>query len=167
MRVGRITISSRGTSIKGIPISGTISREGIQMLRSPQGPWEIVLYQPLCPAIDLCGAGEAHLEDVDQPKLTVDMAGAGSITAAGRVSELNLRMSGAGNARLERLRANQAHVVATGAGNISVSAWDTVTARLSGVGDLNIAGEPQAREVRHFGVGQVHFTKAANGAVRA
>lgn len=161
IRVGSITISSRGTSINGIPISGTITREGIQMFQSPGGPWEIVLYQPECPSLDLTGAGDANLEDVAQPTLSIDMSGAGSVTAAGRLSELNLRMSGAGDARLERLRAHRVHVVATGAGNASVSAWDTVTARLSGVGDLTVAGDPPVREVRHFGIGNVHYAQSS------
>lgn len=159
IRVGSVTITGRSMTVGGTPVAGTITRKGIRMFDATEGPHEIVLYQPSCPSIHLAGAGDAILEDVAQPTLSIDLKGAGSLTGSGRLSELSLTMSGAGDADLSLLRAHRVHVVASGAGNVTVAAWDTVTGRLSGVGDLRVFGDPYVREVRHTGIGNVLFVQ--------
>jgi hypothetical protein len=64
-------------------------------------------------------------------------------------------VSGAGDVRLERLVAQEAEVEVSGAGSVHVHATDSLTASVSGVGDVVYSGRPEDVQEEVSGVGEV------------
>jgi hypothetical protein len=64
-------------------------------------------------------------------------------------------VSGAGDVRLDQLVAREAKVEVSGAGSVHVHATDSLTASVSGVGDVVYSGRPEDVQKDVSGVGDV------------
>lgn len=75
--------------------------------------------------------------------LKVDMSGVGSIDVAGKCSEQNLELSGAGSYKAPRLESEQTTVKLSGVGNATVWANVMLYATISGAGAVEYYGSPK------------------------
>jgi hypothetical protein len=112
--------------------------------------------QPLNPKLDLVatvsapdvtlvrcsGACEVEVTDVKNEKLTLELSGAGSISANGTTKNLVVDVSGAGRATAETLRASNVTARLSGAGEIKVGPADKLDATVSGAGAVTFDGNP-------------------------
>jgi hypothetical protein len=103
----------------------------------------------------LNGAGDFKVRDAAGDKLTLVMAGAGNLSAAGRVSTLNARIDGAGSLDLKHLAAVDADVSVNGAGSLSVCASGNLNATVNGVGSIDYSCNPQKAATSVHGVGSI------------
>jgi hypothetical protein len=103
----------------------------------------------------LNGAGDFKLREVTGDKLTLVMAGAGSLSAAGRVGTLNARIDGAGSLDLKQLASTDAEVSVNGAGSLSVCASGNLNATVNGVGSIDYSCNPQKAVTSVHGVGSI------------
>lgn len=110
---------------------------------------------PRMPDLAFEGAGMAELDGIDQPALTIDLSGAGSIEARGRVERLTVNSSGAGRLDLEELEARDATVSSSGVGMIDVSATGKVDASLSGAGRIALHRKPTQLTSNVSGMGVI------------
>jgi Putative auto-transporter adhesin, head GIN domain len=104
---------------------------------------------------ELSGAGDLTARGIRGERFRVEVSGAGSVEADGRVRSVEVVVSGAGDVRLERLVAEQAEVEVSGAGSVDVHASDSMTASVSGVGDVVYSGRPEDLKEDVSGVGEV------------
>jgi spore coat protein U-like protein len=83
------------------------------------------------------------------------MAGAGSLSATGRVDKLDARIDGAGSVELDKLAAVDAEVSVNGAGSLSVCASGNLNATVNGVGSITYSCNPQKTVTSLHGVGSI------------
>lgn len=145
---GSITIehNGRGATIiqDGIVVRG---REAIR----------IEIDAPCLALVDVSGAGDLVIEDLQQPVLELDVSGAGDARVTGRVEELRLHLSGAGDVDCGGLVCERVHGRISGAGDAEVFASKLADFRVSGVGEIVVFGAPEERRVQVFGLGKVRY----------
>lgn len=97
---------------------------------------------PRLTAARISGAGDMNIIDLAGDHLDLSISGAGTLQANGYVNDLSTSISGAGDADLGNLRAANANVRISGSGDACVCASESITARISGAGDLVCYGNP-------------------------
>jgi len=83
------------------------------------------------------------------------VSGAGNVTATGEVDLVEVEVTGAGDVVLSELVAGDASVEISGAGDVHVYASDSLSASVSGAGDIVYSGDPQQVEKDVSGVGEI------------
>ncbi len=86
--------------------------------------------------------------------MTVTLSGAGKLALAGKVTDLNLNIGGAGNLDAAHLQAQQATVDSSGVGRAVVNASERLSVTISGVGDVEYLGSPHIQK-KISGLGRV------------
>ena len=92
---------------------------------------------------------------IDGEAFRVEVSGAGGVEATGRADSVEIVVSGAGDVRLQKLTAQEASVEVSGAGSVHVAAAHSLTASVSGVGDVVYSGNPERVKKDVSGVGEV------------
>lgn len=87
--------------------------------------------------------------------LDLSVSGVGSLTAIGQVTNADVRVSGVGSANLKQLVAEHVVVRVSGTGDANVHATNSVDAKVSGIGDIVIHGNPQSVNKTTSGIGDV------------
>lgn len=105
----------------------------------------------------LHGSGELTLDAGNGDRVEAELMGSGAMSLAGAARKVRLQSSGSGRLDAQRLRAEEAEVRQTGSGNTSVTAHASVTAAVSGSGDIDVYGNPPERTISRTGSGDVHF----------
>ena len=116
-----------------------------------------LLVEVAAPAVDalaITGASDVRVDGLAADALDIRVTGAGDIAAGGRVGRLTLDISGAGDADLADLTADEARVELSGAGDADVHASERLDAEVSGAGDLAYRGDPRMNE-RVTGSGEI------------
>ncbi|MBC5764606.1 head GIN domain-containing protein [Ramlibacter albus] len=97
--------------------------------------------------VDISGAGEVKLAQVNAKQLRFNISGAGEgVLGGGAVDELQLHMSGKGKVTADKMKAVQGTVVISGVGNADVWVTDDLRVVVSGVGQVNYWGQPKIRQ---------------------
>jgi hypothetical protein len=104
--------------------------------------------------INASGAGDINLQ-LTANEVTAEASGAGDITLSGTANVLNARVSGAGDLKAFKLEAKKAIVKTSGAGDAKINVLESLTADVSGNGNIIYKGEPADRQVEINGFGSV------------
>lgn len=112
---------------------------------------------PCLASIDVSGACDIDVEDLEQEMLELDVSGAGDARVTGRVDELRLRLTGAGDVDCHGLVCQRVHGRISGAGDAEVFASKRADIRISGVGEVVVFGAPEERRVQVSGLGKVRY----------
>ncbi|HEY4368255.1 MAG TPA: head GIN domain-containing protein [Steroidobacteraceae bacterium] len=110
---------------------------------------------PRLSSLELQGGNEVRIAGYNGGNAKIEIQGAADIEATGRVDELSVSMSGAGNADLSKLIANNATVRVSGVGSIYVHPKDTLDATMNGVGAIFYTGKPREVNTRMNGLGTI------------
>ena len=73
----------------------------------------------------------------------MSVAGSGEITAAGRIADVTISISGSGTCNAAGLKAKRAKVAVRGSGEVTVNASDELDAQVSGSGTILYVGSPK------------------------
>ena len=92
--------------------------------------------------IDLSGAGQVTIGDLDAVSLKVVVSGAGDVDIAGRVEDQVIRLSGLGRYQSFNLESQEASITISGAGGANVWATKSLDVSISGAGDVKYYGNP-------------------------
>lgn len=107
----------------------------------------------------MSGSGELDLNGGSGiERFDAVLSGSGHLTIVGSTRELQANASGSGELDARHLRADKVQVSQTGSGQSTVRASQTVTASISGSGDIEVIGNPAERSVSRSGSGAVTFT---------
>lgn len=103
----------------------------------------------------LAGVGDMTLENLDQPDLEIHVAGAGNVTADGKVQSLELHVAGAGDAKLASLAVDRVAIHVAGSSRIEVAPKDELDAHIVGSGTVTLGSEPRSIETHIIGSGRI------------
>jgi hypothetical protein len=93
--------------------------------------------------LGLAGAGTVDATGIKGDKLAIDVSGTGLLNVEGKVDDLSLTLSGAGNYEGKKLESKSATIQSSGAGRAVVNASDTLTVNISGLGKVDYVGSPK------------------------
>lgn len=108
-------------------------------------------------AVDVSGASTLTLSNVNVGQLTIGIAGAADVTAAGTAKKATYTLAGAGAFTAQELVAEDVSVNLSGAGSVRVHATKRIKGAVSGIGKLAVAGSPAERDVNVSGIGDVVY----------
>ncbi len=100
-------------------------------------------------------AGDIKLE-LYVKELTVDISSSGDITLKGETDKLEADLNSAGDMNAYDLKAREADISVSSAGNADVNVTEKITARASSAGDINYTGDPKYVDVHTSSAGGIH-----------
>lgn len=101
------------------------------------------------------GAGKFTITGVDSEDFDIKLPGAASITVEGKCGELGIAIAGAATVDAEKLICQHGRVRISGTGTISLHASESIDARVSGLGKIEVYGNPKEIDQRISGLGRI------------
>jgi len=105
--------------------------------------------------LNLKGAGSVKILTLDVPKLTVNLSGAGSVNIAGKATEQDITLTGAGGYDSANTESQKVTVTVTGVGSAKVRVKSVLDAAISGIGSIEYIGNPTTLNKNVSGLGHV------------
>jgi len=112
----------------------------------PTKPITYRLQVPDLNELSLAGLGNVTLEQVDGERLIIRLSGAGSIEAAGRLTEQDINVSGAGSYDAGDLLSERASINLSGAGDAVLWVTDVLDVSITGLGNVSYYGDPAVQQ---------------------
>jgi hypothetical protein len=104
----------------------------------------------------IAGSGNLVLQNLNQHKLKVSIAGSGSIKADGKVETTEIHIAGSGDADLGQVASQVSEVHIAGSGNTDIAPTDEADIHIAGSGDVNLHTSPKKLETHIAGSGRIH-----------
>ena len=123
--------------------------------RWARGDLDITLPGRAFRTVDMAGSGRLIMQDVNQPRLDLSIAGSGSVQAQGSTDRVNLSIAGAGDAKLAELTTKRLDVQIAGSGNIEAAPQDELNVKIAGSGDVRLLSNPPQVHTNIHGSGRV------------
>lgn len=149
-----LTISGPASALDRVTVE-----DGAIRLRGPywrHGKLSIALTAPNVSRFDISSADKLRIEGYDQARLSLDISGAGEVTASGKTGAIDLDISGAGDADLGGLAAREADVEISGAAQATVAPTERARLAISGMGVINLLTHPPDLTTDISGAGKVN-----------
>ena len=102
----------------------------------------------------LSGSGNFNLT-VDSNSLELNLSGSGNVQLKGTADNFTTKLSGSGDIDALNLKSKNVEVNVSGSGNSKVNCSESLTARVSGSGDIKYSGNPEKRDVKVSGSGNI------------
>jgi hypothetical protein len=115
----------------------------------------VVVRAPNISEFDVSGVSSLEIPDYRQSRLAVHASGDSDISVAGEADELDLRVSGTGDADLGKLKLKRAEVDVSGSGDAIIAPTESAKLEVSGVGDIRLVTRPGKLETDVTGAGKV------------
>jgi hypothetical protein len=139
---GGIKVTVPVEEISSVTMSGSGDIQGKTKLRSDD--FDVVM----------SGSGDMTLE-VEGSALEVTLSGSGDIRLSGTAEDFEVRISGSGDVDAYELDAKNVDAVVSGSADIKVTARESLTARVSGSGDIHYRGNPEKIDSKTSGSGDI------------
>jgi hypothetical protein len=136
-------------------IDGDVLKISAEGKLSPSSPIRVHVYAPDIENLEVSGAANVVLNDIDNQALSIDSSGASKIKLAGETAKLTVDVSGATKVEAEDLNTADADVDASGASHISVNVSGSLRADASGASRVVYSGKPESIEKKTSGGGSV------------
>lgn len=105
----------------------------------------------------LGGVGSMNIQGVNSDGLDLNLRGAGYVTLAGRSKWMKANMGGLGGLDAKQFEVEAVTLELSGLGNAKVTARQSATLSVSGLGSVTVYGKPQHRSVSVDGLGKVSW----------
>ena len=102
----------------------------------------------------LIGSGDIDLK-VNSSEINANITGSGDMALTGSTDILHVNIKGSGDFKGEDLQSNRTNVSCMGSGDAVVVAENNLIAKVHGSGDIKYKGEPNQKEIRVFGSGDI------------
>jgi len=102
----------------------------------------------------LSGSGNFNLA-VDSNSLELNLSGSGNVRLKGSADSFTTKLSGSGDIDAGELKSKTVDVNVSGSGDSKVNCSESLTARVSGSGDIKYTGNPEKRDVKVSGSGNI------------
>lgn len=102
----------------------------------------------------LSGSGDLTL-DVKSSDLDVSLSGSGDIFLTGSSDNFTSKTSGSGDVNAINLTTKKATVSVSGSGDMKINCTESLFARVSGSGDIEYKGNPQTKDTKVSGSGDI------------
>jgi hypothetical protein len=104
----------------------------------------------------IAGSGSLVLQNLNQDRLKVSIAGSGSIKADGKVQTADIHIAGSGDADLGHVASQISEVHIAGSGNTDIAPTEEADIHIAGSGDVNMHSSPKKLETHIAGSGRIH-----------
>jgi hypothetical protein len=94
---------------------------------------------------------EAHAKNID-----IDISSSGDISLSGETDVLKADLSSAGDLKAYDLKAREADVSVSSAGDADINVSERISARASSAGDINYKGDPKYVDAHSSSAGGIH-----------
>ncbi len=118
---------------------------------------EVRITVPRIETLEIGGAADVDIRGFEGGEFTYELHGAGDLFLEGRVDELEIELQGAGSVDARDLVAGTVEVDLCGAGSVKVHATESFRGDLSGVGSIDVFGDPRRVRERVSGIGSIDF----------
>lgn len=115
----------------------------------------IVIRAPGVTTFDLSGRNTLSIEDYRQPSLRLDVSGSAEVKATGQAEDVQVDLSGSGEADLGALRSKNADVEISGSADAIIAPTERARLEISGSGDVEMLTSPKTVETDISGSGKV------------
>jgi len=142
-----------------------IDGENIRYDCSPRGRApriEIELASDNIRGFSIRGSGDMVLEDLDEERVEISIAGSGSVTATGEAGRLSLSIAGSGDADLGGLIVRDMEIAIAGSGDAIVSPLDSLEVSIAGSGDVELLTNPADVDTSIMGSGRISGPSSRN-----
>lgn len=102
----------------------------------------------------LSGSGNFNLA-LSSANLELNLSGSGNVRLKGNADNFTTKLSGSGDIDASGLKSNNVDVNISGSGDSRVNCSQSLTARVSGSGDIKYSGNPEKRDVKVSGSGNI------------
>ncbi|MGE6352672.1 head GIN domain-containing protein [Flavobacterium sp. NPDC079362] len=102
----------------------------------------------------LSGSGNFYLA-VDSNTLELNLSGSGNVQLKGNADSFTTKLSGSGDIDTTDLQSKIVDVNVSGSGNSKINCKESLTARVSGSGNIKYTGNPEKRDVKVSGSGNI------------
>lgn len=118
--------------------------------------------------VSIAGSGESEIGRIDAETLEVNVAGSGSLKAAGSASTLDLSIAGSGDLDLREVEVGDADIAIAGSGDAVFSSDGNIEASIMGSGTVEVLGNASC-SVSSMGSGELKCRNrtASSGATKA
>ncbi|MGB5170298.1 MAG: head GIN domain-containing protein [Eudoraea sp.] len=103
---------------------------------------------------NLSGSGDITLA-LNAEEVSAAMSGSGDINLSGKTINFEVKISGSGDIKAYDLIADNVKASISGSADISVTANEMLTARVSGSGDIRYKGDPKKIDTKSSGSGDI------------
>ncbi|WET02627.1 head GIN domain-containing protein [Flavobacterium sp. YJ01] len=178
---GKITISGEQNIISAIVVEvveNTLkiyAKKGMNLRPSTGNKVEIVVPFEKISELSLSGSGDITAEspikndkftaklsgsgDIDLNVISnsfdLSLSGSGDIKLKGNSDNISIKLSGSGDIEAYNLKSKIANINVSGSGDVAVNCSESLTARVSGSGDVKYTGNPQKRDAKVTGSGSI------------
>jgi hypothetical protein len=104
----------------------------------------------------IAGSGNLVLQNLNQERLKVSIAGSGSIKADGKVEHAEIHIAGSGDADLGKVASQVVEVHIAGSGNTDIAPTEEAEIHIAGSGDVNLHANPRRLNTHIAGSGRIH-----------
>ena len=104
----------------------------------------------------IAGSGNLVLQNLNQNRLKVSIAGSGSIKADGKVQNTEIHIAGSGDADLGHVASEVSEVHIAGSGNTDIAPTEESDIHIAGSGYVNLHSNPKKLETHIAGSGRIH-----------
>jgi hypothetical protein len=155
---GRLSITGPRAIIDRIEVEG-----GEFRLRGYRG-WsghgherlKIVLSSPDTRSFSVRGSQSLTIQGYQQDELTIEMAGSGSVKAAGAADRASIDIMGSGEVDLGALSLNHAEIDIAGSGDVTIGPKESADIDIAGSGDVTLTTQPPQLTTDIAGSGDIH-----------
>ena len=110
-----------------------------------------------CNRLELSASSAGNIKlEVTAKDIDIDISSSGDISLTGETDKLRADLSSAGDLKAFELKAREADVSASSAGDADVNVTERITARASSAGDVNYKGDPKYVDAHSSSAGGVH-----------
>lgn len=102
----------------------------------------------------LSGSGNFNL-NVNSNDFELSLSGSGDVTLKGSADKFTTKLAGSGNVNASDLKSKNVEANVSGSGNSIVNCEGNLTARVSGSGNIKYLGNPDKRDVKVSGSGNI------------
>jgi Putative auto-transporter adhesin, head GIN domain len=102
----------------------------------------------------LSGSGNFNLA-VDSNNLELNLSGSGNVRLKGNANNFITKLSGSGDIDTTELQSKIVDVNVSGSGNSKINCKESLIARVSGSGNIKYTGNPEKRDVKVSGSGNI------------
>jgi hypothetical protein len=104
----------------------------------------------------IAGSGNLLLQNLNQHRLKVSIAGSGDVKADGKVEMTEIHIAGSGDADMGHVASQVSEVHIAGSGNADIAPTDEADIHIAGSGDVNLHSSPKKLETHIAGSGRIH-----------
>lgn len=116
-----------------------------------------VITMPSLEAIKINGVTEFKGKGLDLGDLDLDVNGVADMTLSGTCNDVTAKINGVGDIDLKALKCSTGDLSVNGAGELSAYTSKSVKARINGVGEMNIYGDPNDVDKKKTWLGSINI----------